>query len=215
MIRITSLYCSALSVTPLLLFFPALVGARPGTAISPPAPVNQASAAEDILDIYGPIPIPEPTPYLAYGAALLLGLLLISAGWLLWRRWSRRKKEMVQDPALIALSSLMEAERGLQEQGIVVFANKVSHILRAYIEARFNLPSTTSTTREFFSQLDLLQGTQNKLLCTEHPVLKQCLELCDRIKFSRFQPEHETVGELSKHSRQFIETTRLQPSRED
>jgi hypothetical protein len=47
-----------------------------------------------------------------------------------------------------------------------------------------------------------------EMLARHDDLLRQCLLLCDRVKFSRFLPEHESVGSLARSTRHFIEATR-------
>lgn len=175
---------------------------------------SASGTVADIRDIYGPVILPEQPPYLLYGAGFLLSLLLILALWFIWRYVRKNKGFKKVDPALLALSSLSKAEAGLPELGIPFFAAEVSRILRSYIEARFNIPATRCTTVEFFSRLD--SSFENQLgMIKDDPVLKQCLILCDKIKFSRYHPGREAVNILAENVRCFIETTRTKPVEEN
>ena len=187
-----------------------------------PAPVvqddtglpNSAVTNQDIRDIYGPILLPEPVPYLLYGAGFVLAVLLIGGCWILWLFIRKRKKNDHIDPAVLALSSLEEAEKRLPESGVFFFAGEVSRILRSYIEAQFSVPTTSCTTSEFFASLETSFKGQLTNLSNHDDILKQCLSLCDKIKFSRFLPEHEAVNALTEHVRSFIAETQKQPAEE-
>ncbi len=174
---------------------------------------SASGSIADIRDIYGPVLLPEQPPYLLYGAGLVLSLLLILALWLIWRYVRKKKGLKKVDPALHALSSLSRAEAGLSESGILLFAAEVSRILRSYIEAQFSVPATRCTTAEFFSRIE--SPFENQFSLTkDDTILKQCLTLCDRIKFSRYHPDHEAVNLLAENVRCFIETTRTRPVEE-
>lgn len=216
-----TIFLSHTCLTALLFLLPVLLHAtelgapNPGQALQddaglPDTPVG----AEDIRDIYGPILLPEPPPYLLYGVGILLVILLIVAIWLLWVFLKKRKNSEETDPAVLALCSLKEAEAGLPQRGILFFAGEVSQILRSYIESQFSIPTTSCTTSEFFSGLDTSYESQLAPLTDHDDILKHCLILCDRIKFSCFLPDHEAVRSLTRSVRSFIETTRTKPVEE-
>ena len=201
-------YAAALLLPPVLLHAAALRAPNSAPALQGDATMPAGAAdTGDILDIYGPLPLAEPFPYLLYGAGLLLLVMLVIALWLFLAYRKKRMNDRKPDPASLALHSLQEAEDGLQRFGIFFFAGEVSRILRSYIEARFSLPATSSTTSEFFSSLETSSG-QVEMLSQHDNLLRQCLLLCDRGKFSRFLPEHEAVGSLAGSARNFIEATR-------
>ena len=210
-----SLACltALLFLPPVLLHATQLRAPNPGQALQENAGIPDAAvSAEDIRDIYGPILLPEPPPYLLYGVGILLAILLVVAIWLLWVFMKKRKNSEKPDPAVLALCSLKEAEAGLHQRGILFFAGEVSQILRSYIEAQFSIPTTSCTTSEFFSSLE--NESQLTILTDHDDILKHCLILCDRIKFSRFLPDHEAVRSLTSSVHRFIETTRTQPIEE-
>lgn len=198
---------SSLAATPLRVPTPA-----PATGHQPLAVPVEPTA--DIRDIYGPIPLPPPPPYLYYGIGIILIILVIIGGWLLWTFMHRKKKHQPVDPAEQALSSLTRAENDLSQNGTHRFADEVSHILRSYIEAQFHITITRSTTAEFFSSLETIQDAGLDRLATQRDTLKQCLVLCDKIKFSRFLPPGDTMQSLADNVRSFINSTRLEPTEE-
>ena len=211
--RILPIFSPALLTA--LLFLPAVLLHSTPLRASNAVPMSnmnqpsQAISAEDILDIYGPLPLPEPKPYLCYALFVLLFLMLVVGIWVSWRYYKNRKETNPVDPARTALSSLDSAERKLPVNGVVFFADEVSQLLRSYIEARFHLPITSCTTNEFFRQLQLNPEADRYPVITGKDDLEASLELCDKIKFSRFLPESEAVRLLGERVRRFIEVTRL------
>ena len=206
-----SLACitAVLFLPPVLLHATELRAPNPGETLQDNAGLPDTSViTEDIRDIYGPIPLPAPPPYILYGVGILLVILLIVAICLLLVIMKKRRNNEKTDPAVLALCSLKEAEAGLPQHGILFFAGEVSQILRSYIEAQFSIPTTSCTTSEFFSSLETSYKSQLATLTNHDDILKHCLMLCDRIKFSRFLPDHEAVGSLTRSVRRFIETTR-------
>ena len=201
-------YAAVLLLPPVLVHASALRAPNAAPALQGDGAIPAGAAdAGDILDIYGPLVLAEPFPYLLYGAGLLLLVLLTTALWLFLAHRKKRKNDRKPDPASAALHSLQEAEDGLQRFGILFFAGEVSRILRSYIEARFLLPATSSTTSEFFANLET-SSAQEEMLAQHDNLLRHCLLLCDRVKFSRFLPEQEAVGSLARSAREFIEVTR-------
>lgn len=216
-----TLIFSLACITAVLFLPPVLLHAAELRVPNPPSGLQDDAglaappvAAEDIRDIYGPIALPEPPPYLLYGGMVLLALLLAIAVWFAWSSMKKRKNNQKIDPAARALDSLKKAEDGLPEFGILFFAGEVSQILRSYIEARFSIPTTSCTTSEFFSGLKTSFDGQSSTLTEHDQTLKQCLMLCDRVKFSRFLPEHEAVRSLAESARSFIDKTRTQATEE-
>ena len=212
-----SLACitAMLFLPPVLMHATSLRVPNPSTGVQDDAgAITPPGTPEDIRDIYGPISLPEPPPYLLYGVFILLAIILVIAAWITWAYIKKKKSDQKIDPAARALYSLKKAEDGLSELGILFFAGEVSQILRSYIEARFFIPTTSCTTSEFFSGLETTFDNQSSILTKHDDTLKQCLMLCDRIKFSRFLPEHEAVRSLAERVRSFIDKTRTKPAEE-
>jgi len=213
-------FFSLACVTALLFLLPVIInGATVRAPNAPPvlqgdSTISPSLPTQNIRDIYGPVVLPEPMPYLLYGAGFVLAILLLAACWMLWVFTRKKKKVTPIDPAVLALGSLEEAEKRLPELGIFVFAVEASRILRSYIEAQFSVPTTSCTTREFFATLETSFEDRLRNLTSHDDILKRCLDLCDKIKFSRFLPEHEAVASLTESIRSFIEATRTKPAGE-
>lgn len=171
------------------------------------APSLPPAAAGDIIDIYGPIVLPEPPPYYIF-AMLLLALIVAVICYYFWRKRKQDKPLVLPDPAELALASLQRAELQLPKTGPLVFASEASHILRSYIERSYNIGMTRQTTTEFFSDLNRNISTDQSPLASHVESLKQCLSLCDLVKFARFLPEGGAVKALANNVRTFIEETR-------
>ena len=212
---LTALSLFVLCVTPflpLIVMQPHPLFASTGTPLlmSNTVPAPQSAPLTDIYDIYGPLPLPHSIPYLFYGIIFLAALLLLALGGVLvYRFLKKRQKPESIDPAVLALARLEKAESRLPIHGVVSFANEISAILRSYIEARFDIPSLACTTNEFFGQLKSSSAPDSQPSFLTNKELRQWFVLCDRVKFSRFHPENESIRMLGDHARQFIETTRL------
>jgi len=161
----------------------------------------------EIEDIEGVVEMPkEPS----YWWAWLLGAIAVAAvpGMLLWLR-RRRVKELVRifKPAheiayerlrVLVKEDLVGAGR------IKEFYERISDILRHYIEHRFNLRAPESTTEEFLHEL----ANTNVLPEPDKKNLAQFLQHCDLVKFARHEPTNEQIQQTFDLVKGFIEKTK-------
>jgi hypothetical protein len=169
------------------------------------APAQNSVQIEDIHDIKGPVPLTDLSRFLIpVGAALILLIMAILLFRYLKRR--RRPKAVVSPPDITALAELDRARMMMERP--LAYAEKISAILRQYIEARFRIRSTRQTTREFFSRL------QNGTTIAEVDIhnhtgdLQECMEQCDMAKYARSTPDADDMMRMDRAVRTFIETTR-------
>ena len=118
----------------------------PGQTAQPPA------APTTLHDIHGPIALPEPVPYLLYS---LIGLAALVLLFLLYWWLVKRKKPAAPaiPPGMRARDELMRARELMTPEQALRYMERISEILRRYLEARFALRTTRQTTREFFQSL--------------------------------------------------------------
>ena len=84
-----------------------------------------------------------------------------------------------------------------------MFYQRISGILRHYIENRFGLHAPEQTTEEFLTGLEAgydFSG-EHKLL------LKTFLNHCDLVKFAEFQPNTEDIQKTFDSCKAFIRAT--------
>lgn len=144
-----------------------------------PAAAPAATAAADIRDIRGPKPVPTAglwAWWVGGGAALAI------AGYLVWRRWSRRPSAGLL-PYQLALARLEAARKWMQPEDAREFSFEVSEIVRTYIAARFEVRAAHRTTEEFLH--DLL-AMPEALLGSHRALLAEFLRHCDLAKFARW-----------------------------
>lgn len=149
-----------------------------------------------------------------YVIALLVGLLLIGLLFL-------RKKKATSEPVIIevpippdeiALADLekLRTKKLWQSGKIKEYQSELTHIVRAYIEARYQIPALESTTSE------ILEFTQLKELDKSlHQDLNEILNIADLIKFAKARPDIAIHDEFMKKAESFVTQTRQSKIVED
>lgn len=158
----------------------------------------KVDTAQAIKDIKGPMEAPltfaEILPWILGFLVFLLILLAI---------WYSRKKKKAQkpvfqpkakpeDPPHVEAMKALEAlkKKKLWQNGKVKkYYSELTHILRVYIEKKFEIPAVESTSNEIL--YDLKQFDIESQLYSQ---LEECLVTSDMVKFARMEPlpqEHE------------------------
>jgi hypothetical protein len=159
---------------------------------------------EDIEDV---VEIPEE-PSFRWAWALGVVAVLAAGGTWFWLR-RKRVKELVRifKPAhelayerlrILVKEDLVGAGR------IKEFYERISDILRHYIEHRFSLRAPERTTEEFLYEL----ANTNVLPEADKDSLAQFLQHCDLVKFARHEPTAEQIQETFDLVKAFIEKTK-------
>ncbi len=100
--------------------------------------------------------------------------------------------------------------RQLVEQGkIKEFYERISGILRHYIEHRFDLRAPERTTEEFLAEL----GSTDVLAGPDKAVLAEFLTHCDLVKFAKHAPTTEQIQRTFDLVKDFIEKTKSDEAR--
>jgi hypothetical protein len=204
------------SAHPLWLLIAALLPALPSLAEQPPGteliPQNapaapQGQAPVDIFDIYGPLPLPDPVDWLPYIIAVILLLLVASV--LLFFFLKKKKTTLVPAiPAHItALSELELAREYLVNNQSLIYAERISEILRRYIEQRFNIGSTRQTTSEFLDSIQDKASSVGSNLAAHRDQLCKCMQQCDMAKFAHKTADKGRMEEMEDGVRRFIDST--------
>jgi hypothetical protein len=142
------------------------------------------------------------------------GAALVAAGAFLF--WNRRRRRRAADaPPTPAHVIALEALRELIAEDLVgrgerkLFYNRVSGILRDYIENRFQLRAPEQTTEEFLNGL----GTARDGLIKAHQdLLADFLRHCDLVKFAAHHPRDQEVQATFDACRKFITETAAFPA---
>jgi hypothetical protein len=185
-----------------------------------PSPLGAAAGGQaDILDIYGPIELPVPTPYGRYAlfALLAAGAIGSLTLFILHRNKKRQSRRDVEDPADRALAELHRAallndnsgEPGaIASTGSVTYCENVSRILRDYVEAISSRRLVSQTSTECLEKLARPQYQIPGLGNEQIDILKQCFKCCDMAKFAHAAPESRETAALGKMAEAFITATR-------
>jgi hypothetical protein len=134
-------------------------------------------------------------------------IVLIVAAAFVFFRLGKKKGSLISahEKALADLfraRSLMTPDSGLQ------YADKLSDILRQYIEKRLHIKTTQQTTKEFFTGL-IEKPNQTAILLEDHcESLQECLEKCDMAKFACCVPDLNSMEKMETSVHDFIEATR-------
>lgn len=158
--------------------------------------------------------LPDNSRFLIPAAVLLAGILLTAL--LVWYLRKRQKPQTPPPlPDIVALSELDQAQALMTEQTSLVYAERISDILRRYIEARFQIHSTRQTTQEFFARLK--DGTTIAEVDIKNHAgdLQTCLKQCDIAKFAHGIPNNGDMMQMDAATRNFIEMTRRRDASEN
>lgn len=169
--------------------------------------------AELVLeDIDGPVTMPpEKWPWwiwLVIGG----GIATAVAGVVLWIVLSRRRGGVVMrifksahELAYVRLRALV-AEDLVEAGRLKEFYERLSGILRYYIEDRFDLRAPERTTEEFLAELKWT----DTLAADDKALLEKFLTHCDLVKFAKQTPTAEQIQETFDLVKGFIERTKSQ-----
>lgn len=144
-----------------------------------------------------------------YLAALALLLLIAFIWW--WRKRKEKQEKPLEKadtrpPHVIALEKLekLELESLWQKGEVKEYHDRVSDIVREYIEKRFGIPALESTSDElltFMSKTDIRQRELDNL--------KSILTIADIVKFAKGMPTRDQNVEIMERAREFIEETKV------
>jgi len=169
--------------------------------------LGQQRAELKIEDIEGVVEIPrEPSLWWLW----MLGVIAVAStagSWLYLRRKKVRALTRIFKPAHeIAYERL----RNLVKEDLIgagqikEFYERISNILRHYIEHRFDLRAPERTTEEFLLEI----AASEVLSVSDKERLGEFLTHCDLVKFARHSPTAEQIQETFDLVKDFIEKTK-------
>ena len=158
----------------------------------------------------------QPIPAYAYwliALGVLLALAAVASCLYFW--WKRRAARLAIPPtpyevASLALQALLS--EGLPERGeSKQFHQRLSGILRQYLEERLQISAPRLTTEEFLALLSCTPEMvkENRLL------LQNFLNACDMVKFAGATALPADMQHLADSCREFLNRTRENPVQEN
>jgi hypothetical protein len=189
--------------------------AEEGSSVAPPAPAAiqpqlpfaLPELPDDVRDIHGPIRVPARATWGWRLMGGLVGLGGLIAGWLYFRRRSSAQPRPAYE---IAFEQLERARSLMQPEQAREFSIQVSAAVRAYLDQRFEVGSTHSTTQEF---LATLLSTPHNPLQLYAGYLRDFLEHCDLAKFAGFALSVPQMEAMHTSAWRLVDETR--PRSED
>ncbi len=177
--------------------------------------VDEKRGDLSIHDIKPVADLPQTHMRLWMGIAVATAALMVvmTALYFLLRKKKEKLIRILKPAHEIAYERLRKlAEEDLIGKGqIKEFYERISDILRRYIEHRFTLHAPERTTEEF-----LQEARQSQALSEGHKTtLKNFLEHCDMVKFACYAPSTAEIQKTFDLTKEFIETTRLDQCRID
>ena len=162
-----------------------------------------------IHEIAPPVDLPRSLKTWIWSAALLGILALTTVAGLLFRKY-RRRHEGIAAPTVpaheIAFRELQKLidEHLIEDGKIKLFYQRMSNVVRHYIERRFGLHAPEQTTEEFLEDLQ-----SSEALNTQYrSLLGDFLSNCDLVKFAEHQPGNEAIQAAFDSCKSFILGTR-------
>ena len=145
--------------------------------------------------------------FIIVGIAVLLGLIY----WIYTRYFNN--KEIVQNqvveeiyivPHEVALEKLQElqAKKLWQKGNIKLYQSELTHIIREYLEGRYDIAALESTTDE------IIESLSEALKSNEDVVsLKRILQVADLVKFAKAKPDENVHQTFMNEAESFVERT--------
>jgi len=170
----------------------------------------QEAAELDIEDICGPLNLPEPVLTLSWWLFAII-LLVVVGIFLVFRAIKKRRPG--QDAPVrsipaheIAYAELQQlvADDLIKKKCLKQFYQRISNILRHYIENRFALHAPERTTEEFLREL----GTTDLLNQDWRQLLETFLVHCDLVKFAEHKPSTKGIQQTFDSCKTFITETK-------
>jgi len=162
----------------------------------------------EIHEIAPPVELPKKRDFWPWIAGVAAVLLTIVAG--LIKALGRRKRGVARIPRRpaheIAFEELeaLVAEKLAEAGEIKAFYQRISDILRRYIENRFGLRAPERTTEEF-----LVEMKSSDVLDDGHKdLLGGFLQHCDLVKFAEHQPSRDDIQKTFDACKEFILETK-------
>jgi CHASE3 domain sensor protein len=151
--------------------------------------------------------------FLPFIIGLVVLAVMIILGVFFYRRYKNKdqfeKVRIRNRPAHeVAFEKLKQLKgANLWQQGMIKeYQSELSHIIREYVESRYEILALESTTDEIFN--DLKEKDFDESLKDN---LKEMLQLADLVKFAKAEPPVERHEQLMQFAEDFVNQTKKQP----
>ncbi len=168
---------------------------------------------KEFRDVKGPV-LPIPNYRKLYITLGIIGSLIAIAVLIivLIRYYKKRKAGIVEPPppplppheiALKELEKLLSSDL-LEKKKYKVFFDKLTQILKTYLEKRYNFPATDYTTSEVIEFLDK-RDVEGGIIS----LVANTLKLADLVKFAKHTPEGKEIDSAVENVRTVVNLTKL------
>lgn len=157
----------------------------------------------ELNEIKGPVDLPLRPNWFLIVAVFLLFIGIIVAFIFIHRKKREEASAIPSIPpheiALKELEALLKED--LITQGFIkLFYQRISDIVRNYIEERFGLHAPERTTEEFLEELRSSEMLQQQY----RPLLEKFLTHCDMVKFAKYHPSEDEILATIDSARNFL-----------
>lgn len=144
-------------------------------------------------------------------ASIVAAIILLLAGYWLWRKWRQKKYktpqqiEELRPPDEIAREELMRIKTSslLSEGKIKEYYSRVADTIRIYLGRRYNILAIDMTSFELLNTLESQIRVDSEILS----LLSEFLDECDLVKFAKYIPPQEQWLPLIDKALKIIELT--------
>jgi hypothetical protein len=143
-----------------------------------------------------------------YGLGLLLSI--FACYWLIKKKRQKAAEseaeiEIIRPPHEVALEQLLALrEKRLWENGLIKeYQSELTHIIRAYLERRYDMLALESTTDQILASLKA-----HNLDLSKQSTLKEILQIADLVKFAKANPPADIHESFLRKAENFIEETK-------
>ena len=173
--------------------------------------VKPEEGFEDIRPLKGQAVLDAHTPVWMWWVALVVvGLAAAAIGVVVWQRRHATLQAVLppRPPEDIAREALDALDReGLMTQGLVKeYHDRLSDILRQYIEGRYQIVALDRTTEELYREMRRVRIERGAL-----DEILRFLEACDLVKFAKYQPAPQEIEGVTISATHIIDITTPEP----
>lgn len=158
-----------------------------------------------LKSLAGPVVVPSTIPEIFAGAVTLLAVVAATLFLLLGRFRRRRREKTDSIPPWVRATRELDYLVSLDLPGKErhrEFYDRISMLVRKYIEEMFDLNAPELTTEEFLYQL-----RDSPSLGRHRRFLGDFLSHCDMVKFAAYLPAQDEIHRAVRSCRAFIEST--------